>query len=56
MNRSLVAKLRRDPRAAIGVSVVVLVTLAAILAPLIARHDPFAIDLAGQLTPPGAEH
>jgi ABC-type dipeptide/oligopeptide/nickel transport system permease subunit len=56
MNRSLVARLRRDPRAAIGVSVVVLVTLAALLAPAIARHDPLAIDLAGQLVPPSAEH
>ena len=56
MNRSLLARLRRDPRAAIGVSVVVLVTLAALLAPVIARHDPFAIDLAGQLARPSAEH
>ena len=56
MNRSLLTRLRRDPRAAIGVSVVVLVTLAALLAPAIARHDPLAIDLAGQLAPPGADH
>ena len=56
MNRSVLARLRRDPRAAIGVSVVVLVTLAALLAPVIARHDPFAIDLAGQLARPSAEH
>jgi ABC-type dipeptide/oligopeptide/nickel transport system permease subunit len=56
MNRSVIARLRRDPRAAIGVSVVVLVTLAALLAPAIARHDPFAIDLAGQLARPSAEH
>jgi ABC-type dipeptide/oligopeptide/nickel transport system permease subunit len=56
MNRSVLARLRRDPRAAIGVSVVVLVTLAALLAPAIARHDPFAIDLAGQLARPSAQH
>jgi peptide/nickel transport system permease protein len=56
MNRSVIARLRRDPRAAIGVAVVILVTLAALLAPAIARHDPFAIDLAGQLARPSAEH
>jgi len=56
MRRSLLARLRRDTRAVIGVSVVTLITLAAVLAPLIARHDPLAIDLAAQLTRPGVEH
>ena len=50
------SRLRRDPRAWLGVAVVVLMVLAALLAPWIARHDPTAIDLAGQLRPPSAEH
>jgi ABC-type dipeptide/oligopeptide/nickel transport system permease subunit len=49
-------RLRRDSRAWIGVVVVVLMVLAALLAPVVARHDPTAIDLAGQLRPPSAEH
>ena len=49
-------RLRRDARAWIGVAVVVLMVLAALLAPLVARHDPTAIDLAGQLRPPSAEN
>jgi ABC-type dipeptide/oligopeptide/nickel transport system permease subunit len=49
-------RLRRDPRAWIGVAVVVLMVLAALLAPIVARHDPTAIDLAGQLRPPSGAH
>ncbi len=49
-------RLRGDARAWIGVGVVVLMVLAAVLAPLVARHDPTAIDLAGQLRPPSAEN
>ena len=49
-------RLRGDSRAWIGVAVVVLMVLAALLAPLVARHDPTAIDLAGQLRAPSAEH
>jgi len=49
-------RLRRDPRAWFGVGVVLLLVVAAVAAPLIARHDPLAIDLAGQLQGPSAEH
>jgi ABC-type dipeptide/oligopeptide/nickel transport system permease subunit len=49
-------RLRGDARAWIGVGVVVLMVLAALLAPLVARYDPTAIDLAGQLRPPSAEN
>jgi ABC-type dipeptide/oligopeptide/nickel transport system permease subunit len=49
-------RLGGDTRAWIGVAVVVLMVLAALLAPLVARHDPTAIDLAGQLRAPSAEH
>ena len=48
--------LRRDPRAAIGVGVVVLVALAAIAAPLLTSHDPTRIDLSAQLQSPSMEH
>jgi ABC-type dipeptide/oligopeptide/nickel transport system permease subunit len=55
-DRSLSSRLRRDPRALIGVVVIVLIVFAAIAAPLLARHDPIRIDLASQLRPPSAEH
>ncbi|MFL5578483.1 MAG: ABC transporter permease [Gemmatimonadaceae bacterium] len=55
-DRSAFTRLRRDSRARIGVAVVVLVIFAALFAPLIARHDPLAIDLAGQLAKPSAAH
>jgi ABC-type dipeptide/oligopeptide/nickel transport system permease subunit len=50
------ARLRRDRRALIGVAVVALLVLAALAAPLIARHDPIEIDLAHQLTRPSLAH
>jgi ABC-type dipeptide/oligopeptide/nickel transport system permease subunit len=50
------ARLRRDTRARIGLVVVALLLLLAILAPLLARHDPIRVDLLRQLQPPSAEH
>ena len=47
--------MRRDRRAQIGLGVVAAVVLAAAFAPWIAGHDPLAIDLAGQLAPPGTD-
>ena len=49
-------RLWRDTRARIGLIVVALVLLVAILAPLIARHDPIRVDLLRQLQGPSAEH
>jgi len=49
-------RLVRDPRAVLGIAVVVLLVFAAIAAPLIARHDPTAIALRNQLAPPSPEH
>jgi ABC-type dipeptide/oligopeptide/nickel transport system permease subunit len=46
----------RDARARIGLTFVALICLAAALAPLIARHDPIAIDLVRMLEGPSAEH
>jgi ABC-type dipeptide/oligopeptide/nickel transport system permease subunit len=48
--------LRRDARAWFGVLVILLILLAAIGAPLIARHDPTAVDLVNQLQGPSATH
>jgi ABC-type dipeptide/oligopeptide/nickel transport system permease subunit len=50
------ARLRRDTRARIGLAVVALLLIGALLAPLLARHDPIRIDLVGQLQPPSSEH
>jgi ABC-type dipeptide/oligopeptide/nickel transport system permease subunit len=49
-------RLRRDKRAWFGIAVVVLIILAAIAAPLVARHDPLGIDLASALQGPSASH
>jgi len=48
--------LRRDGRAWFGMAVIFLMILAAIAAPLIARHDPLSIDLTNQLRSPSGEH
>lgn len=50
------AHLRRDGRAWFGVAVILLLVLAAIAAPLVARHDPAAIDLTNQLQGPSPQH
>jgi ABC-type dipeptide/oligopeptide/nickel transport system permease subunit len=50
------AHLKRDGRAWFGVGVVLLIIFAALAAPLIARHDPKAIDLINQLQPPSSSH
>ncbi len=46
----------RDNRARIGIVVVVIMTLAALFAPLIARQDPVAIDLMHLLESPSGDH
>jgi ABC-type dipeptide/oligopeptide/nickel transport system permease subunit len=46
----------RDNRARIGIGIVLIMTVAAILAPLIARQNPIAIDLAHLLERPSAAH
>src|SRR4051812_42726012 len=48
--------LRRDARAWFGVLVIVLMVLAAVGAPIFARHDPTAIDLINGLQAPSANH
>jgi ABC-type dipeptide/oligopeptide/nickel transport system permease subunit len=49
-------RLRSDRRAWFGGGVIVLLVLLAIAAPIVARHDPFGIDLISSLEPPSARH
>jgi ABC-type dipeptide/oligopeptide/nickel transport system permease subunit len=46
----------RDNRARIGIGIVVVMALAAILAPLVARQNPITIDLLHTLQRPSAQH
>ncbi|MCU0625099.1 MAG: ABC transporter permease [Gemmatimonadaceae bacterium] len=46
----------RDGRGRTGLALLVVLALAALLAPLIARHDPVAVDLGNALARPGAAH
>jgi ABC-type dipeptide/oligopeptide/nickel transport system permease subunit len=56
MNGRAASYLRRDPRAWFGVGVIAFLVLAAVAAPLLARHDPYGIDLVRQLEPPSPDH
>jgi ABC-type dipeptide/oligopeptide/nickel transport system permease subunit len=56
MNERVKRALRRDARAWFGISVVVLIVLLAVLAPLVAHHDPLRIDLVNQLQGPSPSH
>jgi peptide/nickel transport system permease protein len=47
---------RRNPLAVIGLSIVVVMLIAAVFAPLLATHDPGAQNLANRLQPPSAAH
>src|SRR3954464_8502027 len=49
-------RLRHDPRAWFGATVVGLLLLMAIAAPLITRHDPISIDLVRSLEGPSSTH
>jgi peptide/nickel transport system permease protein len=54
--RAGLAELVRNPLAAAGLAVIVLLVVAAGLAPWLAPHDPHAQDLAQRLAPPGPAH
>jgi len=47
---------RSNPLACVGLAIVVALLLLALLAPLVATHDPLAQSLARRLQPPSAEH
>jgi len=50
------ARLRTDPRAWFGGGVILLLMLMALAAPIVARHDPFGVDLINSLEPPSVAH
>lgn len=54
--KNIVAFLLRSPTSAFGLAVLALLILTAILAPLIATHDPYVQALGNVLQPPGAGH
>lgn len=49
-------QMRRRPLMLVGVGIVASLILAAMLAPLLATHDPLEVDLARQYLPPSQEH
>jgi len=55
-SRDVLSVNRGDLRTVPGATLLVAMALAAIGAPLFARHDPIAIDLANQLAHPSAAH
>lgn len=54
--RSLASRLRADRRALFGVAVIVILVALAAGAPVVARHDPLAIDLTNRLQGPSLAH
>lgn len=56
MNERVTRALRGDARAWFGVSVVLLIVVLALLAPLVSNHDPLRIDLVSQLQRPSGAH
>jgi ABC-type dipeptide/oligopeptide/nickel transport system permease subunit len=53
---SAASRLRDDGRTRIGVAVIVIITVMAVFAPVVARQDPNAIDLINLLDPPSHAH
>ncbi|MEZ2126927.1 MULTISPECIES: ABC transporter permease [unclassified Sinorhizobium] len=54
--RNIVVFLLKSPTSTFGLAVLSLLILAAVLAPVLATHDPYAQDLANTLQPPGNGH
>jgi peptide/nickel transport system permease protein len=54
--REAVAVILRNRLAALGLLIVLWVSLTALLAPYLATHDPFQMNLADRLVPPSAAH
>ncbi|MEO7218192.1 MAG: ABC transporter permease [Gemmatimonadaceae bacterium] len=52
----MMSRLAADTRTRIGAAVVIVMVIMAVFAPLVARHDPNAIDLINLLTPPSSAH
>src|SRR5262249_40131003 len=47
---------RRRPLGTLGGAIIVLLVAVAVLAPLLATHNPLANDYGAMLSPPGAQH
>jgi peptide/nickel transport system permease protein len=54
--RQAIAVILRNRLAALGLIIVLWVSLTALLAPYLATHDPFQMNLADRLVPPSAAH
>ena len=54
--QGILRRIAGSPLAAISLSVLILVILAVIMAPLLTRYDPNVGDIGKALLPPGAEH
>lgn len=54
--QGILQRIAASPMAAISLSVLVLMVLAVIMAPLLTRYDPNVGDISMALLPPGAEH
>lgn len=53
---NILRALLRNPTSAFGLVIIGLLLLVALLAPLLATHDPHAVDLDNTLRPPGGGH
>jgi peptide/nickel transport system permease protein len=49
-------RVRSSPLALVGLGIVAVMTLVALAAPLIAPHDPVALDILVRLSPPSLDH
>ena len=54
--RRILRMARRDPRSALGLTVLIIVALAALLGPLVYPYDPLKPDFLSTLAPPSAAH
>ena len=54
--KSFATTIRRQPLAAMGLTLIVLFLLCALFAPWLAPHDPAQLDLTGRLLPPSLSH
>lgn len=50
------ARFRRHRLAVVGATVLLILVVASLAAPVIARHDPYAVDLRAYRKPPSAQH
>lgn len=54
--KNIVVFLLKSPTSAFGLAVLLLLVIAAVFAPWLATHDPYAQDLANTLQAPGNGH